>query len=54
VPQRALLGQLEVRRDLGERGVAAALQEGEDGLASGVHDLDSTSFSTPTLKYPQA
>jgi hypothetical protein len=52
VPQGALLGQLEVGSDLGQRGVPAALQEGENDLASGVHDLDSTSFSTPTLKYP--
>src|SRR5579859_4835463 len=46
VPQGRLLGDLEVRGNLPERGVAASFQEGEDDLPAGVHELHPTSFST--------
>jgi MFS family permease len=44
VAQGALLGDLEVCGHLAQRGVAAGLDEGEDGLAPGVHDLNSNEF----------
>src|ERR1700730_3919565 len=47
----ALLGDLEVRCDLAQRGVPACLEEGEDDLALRVHDLKFTAFSTLMLKY---
>src|SRR4029077_2527694 len=50
VAQRSLLGNLEVRGDLAERGVPSGLEEGEDALAPGVHELNGTSFSTWKLK----
>src|SRR5579859_1926691 len=50
VPQRRLLGDLEMGGHLPQRGVAAGLQEGEDDLAAGVHGAHPTSFSTLRLK----
>src|SRR6266849_10349695 len=51
VAQGALLGDLEVRGHVTERGMSPRFQKGEDRLAPGVHESDSTSFSTPRLKY---
>ena len=54
VAKGALLGQLQVRSDLAQGGVPAGFEEGEYGLAPGVHDTQSTSISTPVLKYDRA